>query len=108
MAQRTEIVFTDDLDGGAADGTVMFGLGNIAYEIDLSKKNAEKLAKALGPYIEAGRRVRSSGTRRGGSASPAARHDQSAVREWARQHCLKVSDRGRIAASVTAEYEAAH
>jgi hypothetical protein len=108
VAQRTEIVFTDDLDGGPADGTVTFGLGNTAYEIDLSQKNADKLAKAIGPYVEAGRRVRGSGSRRSGAASPVARQDQSAVREWARGRGLKVSDRGRIPANVIAEYKAAH
>jgi Lsr2 len=108
VAQRTEIVFTDDLDGGPADGTVTFGLGSTAYEIDLSRKNADKFAEAIAPYLEAGRRVRSGGTRRSGAASPVARQDQSAVREWARGHGLKVSDRGRIPANVIAEYEAAH
>jgi hypothetical protein len=107
VAQRTEIVFTDDLNGGPAEGTVTFEFDGASYEIDLSKKNADKLAKALQPYITAGRRV-TGGTRahRRGATRPA-RQDQSAVREWARSHGLKVSDRGRIPADITARYQAA-
>lgn len=107
MAQRTEIVFTDDLDGGPAEGTVTFGIDGATYEIDLSRANADKLATAVAPYIEAGRKV-SSGTRRRGKATSAGRHDLSAVREWARAEGLRISDRGRIPADVVAKYKAAH
>jgi hypothetical protein len=107
MAQRTEIVFTDDLDGGPAEGTVTFGIDGTTYEIDLSRANAEKLAKAVGPYVEAGRKV-SGGARRRGKAGTGGRHDLSAVREWAREEGLRISDRGRIPADVVAKYKAAH
>jgi hypothetical protein len=43
MAQRTQVVFTDDVDGSEAIGTVKFGLEGTAYEVDLSQKNADKL-----------------------------------------------------------------
>jgi hypothetical protein len=107
VAQRTEIVFTDDLNGGPAEGTVTFGFYGTSYEIDLSKKNTDKLAKALQLYITAGRCVAPARAPRR-AATPAARHDQSAVREWARSQGLKVSDRGRIPADITARYQAAH
>jgi hypothetical protein len=107
VAQRTEIVFTDDLNGGPADGTVRFGFDGTSYEIDLSRKNTDKLARALQPYITAGRRVTAARAPRR-ATTPAARHDQSAVREWARAQGLKVSDRGRIPADITARYDAAH
>ena len=106
VAQRTEIVLTDDMDGGPADETVTFGLGSVVYEVDLSKKNADRLSKAIAPYIEAGRKV-STGRPRRGTAAPV-RHDQSAVREWARAQGIKVSDRGRIPADVVNRYNASH
>jgi hypothetical protein len=106
VAQRTQILYVDDIDGSEAEGTVRFGLAGVEYEIDLSKKNADQFASAIGPYIEAARKV--SAGRRAGRAARPARHDQSDVRAWARGQGLKVSDRGRIPADVLAQYEAAH
>ena len=106
MAQHTQVLYVDDIDGSEAEGTVRFRLGGVDYEIDLNKKHADQLAKAIGPFIEAARRVSSS--RRPARASRPARHDQSDVRAWARAQGLKVSDRGRIPADVLAKYEAAH
>jgi Lsr2 len=106
MAQRTQILYVDDIDGSPADGTVRFGLDGTDYEIDLSKKHASQLAAAIRPYIEAARKVSSS--RRAPHGSRPARHNQSNVRAWARAQGLKVSDRGRIPADVLAQYESAH
>ena len=106
MAQRTQIMYVDDIDGSEAEGTVRFGLDGVDYEIDLSKKHADQLAKAVRPYIETARKVSSS--RRTVRASRPARHNQSDVRAWARAQGLKVSDRGRIPADVLAKYESAH
>jgi hypothetical protein len=106
MAQRTQILYVDDIDGSEAEGTVRFGLDGADYEIDLSKKHADQLAKAIGPYIEAARKVPSS--RRPVRGPRPARHDQSDVRAWARDQGLKVSDRGRIPADVLSRYESAH
>ena len=108
MAQKMQILYTDDLDGSEAEGTVRFGYNGAEYEIDLSKKNSDKLAKALGPFVDSARRV-SASRRRAGRAVPAGgRQDQSVVREWARAHGLKVSDRGRIPADIIAKYQAGH
>jgi hypothetical protein len=111
VAQKTVVTFEDDLDGSEAEGTVTFALGGVQYEIDLSKKNSDKLAKALWPYVDVGRKVSAKTTAarssRGASSAPR-RHGQSAVREWARAQGMKVSDRGRIPADVLGKYEAAH
>jgi hypothetical protein len=56
MAQRVVVTLSDDLDGGAAEETVQFGLDGKSYEIDLSAENAEKLRSALAPYVQAGRK----------------------------------------------------
>jgi Lsr2 len=106
MAQKMQVLYTDDIDGSEAQGTVRFGYDGSDYEIDLSKKNADKLAKALAPFIEAGRRVPA--RRAGRGARHASRHNQSDVREWARAQGIKVSDRGRIPADVMTQYQAAH
>src|SRR6476620_11473882 len=58
MAKKVTLSFVDDLDGkAAADETVAFTLDGVAYEIDLSTKNALKLRAALQRWIAAGRRV---------------------------------------------------
>jgi hypothetical protein len=100
-----QILYVDDIDGSEADGTVRFGFDGTDYEIDLNKKHAEQLAKAIGPYVEAARKV--SSARRAARGSRSARHNQSDVRAWARAQGLKVSDRGRIPADVLARYESA-
>ena len=107
MAQRTQILYVDDMDGSKAEGTVRFGLGGADYEIDLSKKHADQFARDIGPYIAAARKL-SSSSRRAARGPRSARHDQSDVRAWARSQGLKVSDRGRIPADVLARYQSAH
>jgi len=76
MAQTIEVKLVDDIDGGSADETVVFGLDGRAYEIELSKRNASVLRKALASYIANGRlagrtpapgRSRSTGARTNGS-----------------------------------------
>jgi hypothetical protein len=106
VAQRTQILYVDDIDGSEADGTIRFGLGGADYEIDLNKKHADQLATTIRPYIDAGRKVSSS--RRAARGSRPARHNQSDIRAWARSQGLKISDRGRIPADVLAKYESAH
>ena len=106
MAQRTQVLYVDDIDGSEAEGTVRFGLGGTDYEIDLNKKHADQFAKALSPFIAAVRKVPSS--RRTVRGTRSARHDQSDVRAWARAQGIKVSDRGRIPADILTKYHAAH
>jgi hypothetical protein len=106
MAQRTQILYVDDIDGSEAAGTVRFGLAGNDYEIDLSQEHADALAAAIQPFIAAARKVPSA--RRPVKGARPARHDQSDVRAWARGQGIKISDRGRIPADVLARYESAH
>ena len=57
MAQRTQILYVDDIDGSEAEGTVRFGLDGTEYEIDLNKKHSAQFTKAIRPYIDAARKV---------------------------------------------------
>ena len=107
MSKNVSVIVTDDLDGSDNAETVSFGLDGVTYEIDLAKKNRAKLEKALAPYLEAARRVPRGGRRGAGRGSgPSA--DRSAVRAWARDAGLQVSERGRVSAEVMRQYEAAH
>lgn len=112
MAKRTITTteFTDDLDGGKAEGTVKFAYDGQSYEIDLNKKNRSALEKALKPYIDAARKSRSStrSSRPAGSRRSASRRDLKAVRDWARANGHEVSDRGRISQEIQDAYDAAN
>jgi Lsr2 len=46
LAQKIQMLFVDDIDGGEAEGTVRFGLDGVGYEIDLSVAHSEELHKA--------------------------------------------------------------
>lgn len=72
MAQSTIVYLTDDLDGSDAEETIRFALDDKSYEIDLNKKNAAALRRALKPYVEAGRSAgrRAGPRRRSASGSP--------------------------------------
>jgi hypothetical protein len=108
MSKSVSVIVTDDLDGSQNAETVSFGFDGVAYEIDLAEKNRAKLEKALAPFIEAGRRVPRSGGRRAGGRPSSASVDRGAVRAWARERGLKVSERGRVSADIMRQYEAAH
>jgi len=106
VAQRTQIVFTDDIDGSEADSTVKFALGGAEYEIDLNSKHAEQFRKAVSPFIEAARKSgtgsrRASRTARPGGPSP------SEVRDWAKSQGIAVKDRGRVPDELVVKFRAA-
>jgi uncharacterized membrane protein len=109
MAQKIQTVFTDDLDGSEAAGTVLFGLDGRHYEIDLSTEHATELRTALAPYAEVGRKVTGTArrARQNGRATPANDGSNTQARSWARAHGLAVKDRGRVSADVLAQYRAA-
>jgi len=104
MAQRTEVVWIDDVDGSVAETTVPFALDGVSYSIDLSAGNAAALRRDFERWIEHARRVRksSSGGRRSGASSVP--DDVSAIRAWAAANGIEVSARGRIPAKVREAY----
>jgi hypothetical protein len=113
MAQQTTVTLTDDLDGGKAAETVTFGLDGRTYEIDLSKKNASALRKALGEFTAAARKVRAGRPAAAAAATaktarPSTRIDAKAVREWAQANDVAVSARGRVPSEVVEKYQAAN
>jgi Lsr2 len=111
VASRTITTITDDIDGGDADETVTFAFAfnGTQYEIDLSKKNLDKMVKALQPYTTT---ARTTGSRH---PAPAAHHPPWRRQGPARQnprmgprHGHQVSDRGRISTAVQEAYHAAN
>jgi hypothetical protein len=112
VAQIQEIRLIDDLDGQEADETVEFGIDGKSYEIDLSTANAGKLRDALAEFVGSARRAGGRAKRAVASAptrrASVDREQNQAIREWARTHKMKVSDRGRIPSEVLEAYHQAN
>jgi hypothetical protein len=111
MAKQTVVteILVDDLDGSPAERTIRFSWEGVAYELELSKKNAVALEKTMRPYVSAARRAKGARARRGsGTGARGAKRDLGVVREWAGQNGFPVSTRGRVAANVIEAYDAAH
>lgn len=109
MAQQVVTTVTDDFDDTEGASTVAFALEGQAYEIDLSTEHADTLREVLADYIAAGRKV--TGSRRAagkGRRGRPNREESAAIRAWARGKGYKVSDRGRIPASIVTEYATSH
>src|SRR6266480_7703720 len=97
MATKVTVELEDDLDGGPAPETVRFGIGGSEYEIDLNKKNARAFRRQLAPFIDHARKAGRGQRRAARTAS--GRERGTAIRAWAKEHGIPVSDRGRIPAS---------
>ena len=109
MVQQKSVTLVDDLDGSKAAETVVFSLDGASYEIDLNKRNAATLRKALTEFVENGRRVKQGSSLDKRVQQPARRSgvNSAAIREWAAAQGIAVSERGRISADVVSQYEAA-
>lgn len=110
MAQKTVVTVVCDLPhDGEIEGTesVSFAFDGNAYEIDLCEPHSKELREKVGAFADHARRASAGGRRRKARSGPG-RERSSEIREWARQRGHKVSERGRIPASIIAEYEAAH
>ena len=114
MAQKYVVQVIDDLDGTELEGDdveqVRFSLDGVAYVIDLSQENAEKLRGAFGPYTDAARRdqavTRSSTSGKGATPRAEGRKDLEQVRAWANDNNYTVSTRGRVPNAVLEAYDA--
>ncbi|GAA4758185.1 Lsr2 family protein [Gordonia alkaliphila] len=107
MAKRTKIMIVDDIDGAELDDyeTVRWSLDGKSYEFDASPENAAAFRDAVATYVGVSRVVGGRSTRRAAGKSTT---NTRAVRAWANENGLTVSDRGRIPADIIAAYEAAH
>ena len=108
MAQKIQILFIDDIDGGEAEGTVRFAIDGAEYEIDLSAKHSDELRDTFKNYIAHARKL--GGTARHGSTRVSRKPsaiDTVAARAWARENGFDITERGRVPAGVVAKYREA-
>jgi hypothetical protein len=112
MARTVQVHLLDDIDGSAADETLVFALDGTTYEIDLTSAHAKELRAALEGYVTAGRRVARgtvANTTRSRAVTPARsdRDQNQAIRDWAKRQKIELSSRGRIPRAIVEQYEAA-
>lgn len=110
MVQKTVVTVVCDLphdDEAEGNETVSFSVDGTAYEIDVCSAHAKELHDVFAGYAEHARRVGGVARKRKARTGPG-RERSSEIRQWARDHDKKVSERGRIPASIIKEYEASH
>ncbi|WP_127842958.1 histone-like nucleoid-structuring protein Lsr2 [Actinomyces wuliandei] len=105
MAQKTQVILVDDVDGSEATQTITFALDGVTYEIDVNDEHAAALRESLEEWVAKARRV---GGRRNTRRRPSGSSDTQKIREWAREQGMEVSDRGRVSAEVRDAYYKAH
>lgn len=106
MAQKVTVTLIDDLDGSVAVETVPIGLDGVAYEIDLSADNADKLRTSLAKFVGASRKLAGIGAKprarrvsTGTDSGPGANYSvaqRKEIREWCLQHGARMGERGRL------------
>jgi hypothetical protein len=82
---------------------VRFGLDGSEYEIDLNQKNATRFRKQIAPFVSHARAVRRAVRRP--VRTVASRRHSHAIRVWALQQGIELSERGRIPSGVVEQYE---
>jgi hypothetical protein len=105
MSRETVVVLKDDLDGSEATESVTFSVRGTDYEIDLNERNVAAFDRALEKWVAAARTT--SSRTRGRRRPSGSKVDARVVRAWAAGNGVSVSDRGRIPASVVAQFMAA-
>jgi hypothetical protein len=104
--QKLEVALEDDLTGGPADETVLFGVDGREYQIDLNAKHAATLRKQLAAFVERSRLVRRHRPRPA-ARSAASRGRSRLIRAWAERQGFDVAEHGRLPGHVKQEYERA-
>ncbi|MGH9066262.1 MAG: histone-like nucleoid-structuring protein Lsr2 [Acidimicrobiales bacterium] len=119
MAKNVKVVVTCDINENDDTHDVAvahFGFGGQSYELDLCEDHLAELEESFRPYVTLGRKSSTQRTRRASTgtrrrqhpAKPAATEGgPAAMRAWARQNGLAVSDRGRVSGAVQEAYAAA-
>lgn len=110
MARREITQYFDDLDNSSLnedDVRIMrFGFDGIEYVLDLPEDNAQEFNRLMAPYIAGAREVTVIRTLPHESMRT---HDSSrTIRRWAKEHGIKVSNRGKIPHKVIEAYDNSH
>ncbi|MGD0685010.1 MAG: Lsr2 family protein [Streptosporangiaceae bacterium] len=111
MARKITTTVVCDLphdDEVVSKETVSFSFEGSAYEIDVCSAHAKELQDKFSAYTAHARRAGTGAARRRRARTGPGRERSAEIRAWARERGHKVSERGRIPATIISEYEAAH
>lgn len=118
MARQQITVYIDDFTGEPGEDVVevKWVVGDTLYEMDMSESTRKQFDEALAPFLAKGRkggtfrldRVLAGRTPVATTRPTVDREQNQAVREWAAKRGIKVSDRGRIPASVLEQFHQEH
>lgn len=119
MVQTYRVHLVDDLSKeeipeGEGE-SIRFSIDGQNRIIDLSTKNADKMRKAIQPFLAASRPFESSQGKAYGSShrskasvsSIGSAQERQQIREWAKGRGMRVSDRGRISEDIVEAWQAA-
>ena len=113
MAKETFVRLIDDLDNKVIeDGegeTIEFAFDGSKYSIDLNMNNAEEFRRFMKKYTDAGTKEVSRVPRatRTNAKSSNSKEELTAMRAWAKENGIKLSERGRIPYDVQKQYHEA-
>lgn len=111
MARREITQYFDDLDNSPLTdnevNSIRFSVDGNHYILDLSEKNAAAFRSAMEPWITAAHPAPASTPARSASRQTSSAKRSRAIREWAREEGIEVSDRGKIPARVVEAYNEA-
>jgi hypothetical protein len=104
LIMAKKVVTLDDLDDSQeAEKTLVYLLDGEYWEIDLSTDNAKEFRDAFARYVKASRSVTAKDAARRittngayGAGASYGEYDPAAVRTWAQENSIEVSDKGRV------------
>jgi hypothetical protein len=103
-------LLVDDLDGSAADETVVFGLEGESFAIELNAEHALQLRESLALFVRHGRRIGGRSTPLSNTVRVRALHAKAydnRVREWARATGAVMGDDEPISTDLWIKYHEA-
>jgi hypothetical protein len=106
--QKVEVQLEDDLTGGPADETVMFGVDGRDYQIDLNAKHAASFRRQVAAFVQHARPVALRRSRSTAARSKASRERSRQIRAWAGRRGFEIAEHGRLPGHVIQQYESAH
>lgn len=105
----TRSVIQSDISGEPNAATVMFGLAETWYEIDLTDEERKKLEQTLKAYVAKGRKASAvARVEKKRMVPETTSEERETIRAWARENGFEFADRGRIPKNVQKAYDEVH
>lgn len=105
MAIRS--VVESDLSGKTDASTFTFGVGDVWYEIDLTKDERQKFEESLKGYVAKGRKASKDQPKKR-FVPETTSEERAQIREWGREHSFEFAERGKIPKALQKAYDEAH